>query len=118
MQLLASVGSRRDGVQFLLDQDFQFTDPCEVGIFALFLAVQDLFTVQVDLQPSGTAGGKGYGCGGTVCPEELIRQPRGGGMVLSRDAVNDLQMDLAVTTCHENSPPVLAISRLDYVSQR
>ena len=91
---------------------FHLPNTREVGIYvALSFAVEDLLTIQIDFDatlPTRLERDRNITA---VGPEELIRHPRGGRMVLSRYAVYDLYMGFALTTSHIFPPSVLASSR-------
>jgi hypothetical protein len=80
------------------DDHLQFVDLGQVGkSTGILFTVEDLFAVQVHLQPAMTSGGEFYGyITGSVVAKELIRQPRGDREVPSRYAVRDFNVYFAV----------------------
>ncbi len=71
-------------------------DPGQAWVDAsLGRSIVDPFAVYEDFQDSLPSRGESD-CGvGSEVPEKLIRQPRGGAQVLSRDAVGNFYLDFA-----------------------
>ena len=103
------VRSGRHGFQLGLDNLFHFPDPTQVGVnVVLFLAVENLLSVQVHFKAAIRAGGERDRHIATKSPEELVRHPRGGRVMLSRDTVHDVYEGFPFTGHHY--PPSYELS--------
>ena len=102
---LLVVGVGWDRVQLCLNLPFHLPDPGQVWInLSLFQPVKNLLPVHIDFHPAVSTGGNRDSYIAAEGPEELVRHPRGGCVVLSRNAVNDLHMSFTAITCHRNPP--------------
>ena len=102
------VGVSYDSVQLLLDSLFHCPDTVHVGVdLVLCEPVEEDLSIDGNYQIPIRPGNHGDGYVGPVSPPELIHQPRGERVVLSRNAVSYLYMYLAPGTCHR-SPPLSA----------
>ena len=78
------------------DALLHLADPSQVGIdLAFALLVEDALSVDEDFHDALAAGGNGDSSVRPVGPEKLIRHPRGGSEMLSRNAISDLYLDLS-----------------------
>ena len=89
----------RDGnrVRDFLGDDFSHSpNPLQVGenvVFTFFIV--DPLAVYENFHDALTPRGDGHGHIGSVVAEELVRHPRGGTEVLSRNAVGNLDLDFS-----------------------
>lgn len=85
------VGCSRNSVELGLDDLFHLADSAQFRIdVAFFLTVENLLAVQIHFETTiGTWGQRNRNTA-AVCPKELVRHPRGGRVMLSSDAVNDV----------------------------
>ena len=85
------VGCRRNSIQFGLDDLFHLADQAQVWIdVAFFLTVENFLAVQIHFKTTiGTWGQRNCNTP-TVRPEELVRHPRGGCVMLSSDTVDNV----------------------------
>jgi hypothetical protein len=79
-------------------------DAPKLGVnVTLFFLIEDLLTVQIDLKPAIFTRGDRDRSVTTISPEKLVRHPRGGRVMLSRDAVDNIQQYFPFRS-HFNSP--------------
>ena len=104
---LLVAGQRRVELkQFFGDNHLQLVDLGQIRESAgIFLTVEDLLAVQIDLQAALADGGELYGyVPGCVVAKELRRQPRGDREVPSSNAIYDFNVHLAVLRRWHVSP--------------
>ena len=78
------------------DGFLHLADPSQVGInIPLSLLIEDLLAVYKNFHNALAARGDGYRRIRSIGPEEFIRHPRGGSVVLSRYAVSNLYLNFA-----------------------
>ena len=104
----------RSRVYFLLNCGLQLTDPCQVGhlIIFFFVPVEDLLPFHIHLQPAVGPGGHGDRDVFAKLPEEFIRHPRGDCVVLSRYAVDDININFPHGLASSISNQLVRIRRL------
>lgn len=83
-----------------LDHSLQFPDHCEVGVdVPLFLPVEDLLPIQVNFEAAIRPRGEGNGSFWTKSSEKFVGHPRGRGVVLSSDAVQNVHKHFPLWGC-------------------
>ena len=96
------VGRRRlESLQLGIDELTHLPYPFQIGVDVAFaLLVEDPLTIEEHFHDALAPRGNSNGSVRTVSSEKLIRHPRGGSEVLSRDAVGDFQLDLSFHVKH------------------
>ena len=93
-------------VQFGLDHLLQLPDSGQVGVLPfLLLPVKNLLAIQVNLESAIRAGGKRNPDVWPKTSKELVRQPRGGRVELSRHAVQDIHQHFPLAIGRHGHPP-------------
>jgi hypothetical protein len=110
-QLLVS-GYQR--VQLLLDHALQFPHNAEVWVnVAGFLPVPDLLAVHVHFEPAVRARSQGDPDVSTESPKEFVGHPRGRGVMLSRNAVQNVHKNFPLAICGHVNPPYVWVTAFD-----
>jgi hypothetical protein len=93
-------------VQLGLDHLLQFPDSGQVGVLPfLLLAVKNLLAIQVHFESAIRAGGERNPHVWPKAAKEFVRQPRGGRVVLSRHAVQDIHKNFPLAIGSHSHPP-------------
>ena len=80
------------GIQFFLNDLFHLSDPPQVRVdVPFFFPIENLFPVHVHFEAAIGTWGEGDGSISTKGAKELVRHPRGGSVMLSGDAVHNIQ---------------------------
>ncbi len=105
---------RRERFQFFRNDFFHVADSAEIGEFVVFgLLIKDEFIIQAHFQSAIRAWGDGDRGIRAISPKELVRHPRGGRVMLSRYAIDDIQMNFPLRG-HNTSPLCVGfVHRLD-----
>ena len=84
-------GSGLESIQLLLHHLFESPHHAQVWVnVTLFLPIENLLTIEVHLEPAIRARGDTHSNVTAKRTEKLVRHPRGGRVMFSRDAVNDI----------------------------
>ena len=94
-----------------LDHAPQLPHNAEIRVnVSSFLLVPDLLAVQVHFEPAVRARSQGDPDVTTESPEEFVGHPRGRGVMLSRDAVQDIHENFPLAICGHVHPPYIQVA--------
>jgi hypothetical protein len=100
-------------VQLSLNHVLQLPHNAQIRVnVSGFLPVPDLLTVQVHFEPAVRARSQGDPDVTTEGPEEFVGHPRGRGVMLSRNAVQDIHENFPLAICGHVYPPYNQVASL------